>query len=49
MIWCLEVMEQDRQVAAAEVVADEDEWAALWPLDRADNAFARNVGTRCHM
>ena len=49
MIWCLEVMEQDRQVAAAEVDADVDEWAAHWLQDRAENAFARNVDIRRRM
>ena len=42
-------MEQDRQVAAAVVVGDVDEWAAHLRRDLADNAFARNVGIRWRM
>ena len=41
-------MEQDRQPVAAEVVADEDEWEGLWPQDRVDSVFARNVDRRFH-
>ncbi len=41
-------MEQDRQVAAAEVDADVDAWEGLWPLVRVDSVFVRNVDRKFH-